>query len=388
MDFQDIEKEIAQEFDKLGIGYQRDFIVPVRTHGNTNWELDFYINFPIRGFVELNLLRRPMRQSEDDEALQAARKHILESRAALFCRTIQAFQTAICPFLVVMGKLSPSEKNLFGELPVEIIEVSPDEPNPGVSCARKIRNLIQHGMIDKRHYSQEPVAGGIVSDFDVGRLGDVLISFRPLMEKADFSILEREISEFNAEFDSKHFTSGALRIGRTLEFIVYILARSWNVNVNKVTIKIIEDLRNSFDQLSSHLIVYVNTNDDQKIQTRKRIQKYCQDLTSKINDLAFGIDGNHDVADIDVPININSILRDIRKTYSHNTEIRNELDILINENIISNLLQLRNRAAHADTSGKRKEFEEHELENMVSDLREILFHMANIAGNIGNIDHD
>ena len=87
-------------------------------------------------------------------------------------------------------------------------------------------------------------------------------------------------------------------------------------------------------------------------------------------------------------VNIKSILRDIKKKFGRYTEIREELDKLINEDLIDNLLDKRNRAAHADTSGRRIEFDRSELENMVSGLRTVLFHLVNIAENVRKIENN
>ena len=96
------------------------------------------------------------------------------------------------------------------------------------------------------------------------------------------------------------------------------------------------------------------------------------------------LDEKHDLTNTDVPINIQSILRDVKSQYGRIQEVREELDELINGKLLANLMKLRNKAAHADTSGIPKKFNKIEMDGMAADLRRVLFQLSNISSVIKN----
>ena len=91
----------------------------------------------------------------------------------------------------------------------------------------------------------------------LSQFGDVLVSLRPLMTAEHFNLVLEEVQEFNEEFDSKHYTSATLRVGRTLEYVVYILAQSWEVKIDNASFKRLSALQGAMDQLKKHFIQYV-----------------------------------------------------------------------------------------------------------------------------------
>ena len=281
------------------------------------------------------------------------------------------------------------------EVPPAMNEEAPmDKPEPpGVSVSSKTGRFVEREVA----YSRLPplkasrIAApananfATVSKLEIGDLNNIVSSLAKLVKRDEFEVLNTEISEFYAEIESEHYTAGALRIGRTLESVIYVLARSWEVPVNKVAVKIIEDLQDGLNKLSNLLIEYGNSEGDEKVRTKQNVENQSDRLLAKVSKAARDIDEERDLTDSIVPINIDSLLRDIKKKFGRHEAIREELDVLISKNLVSDLLKQRNRAAHADTSGNSIEFTKSDIEKMIANIREILFRLVNIAANIKKI---
>jgi uncharacterized protein YjgD (DUF1641 family) len=112
---------------------------------------------------------------------------------------------------------------------------------------------------------------------------------------------------------------------------------------------------------------------------RKAIVEQRHDHSRKIMNLVSELDEKHDLTNTNVPVNIQSILRDVKSQYSYIKEVREELNELINGDLLTSLMKLRNKAAHADTSGIPKKFNKTEVESMAKDLRAVLFKLSNIS---------
>ncbi len=373
MKYSEFEKFLANELIELGVLIQQEFKVPTNNRKHT---LDLYIKSPKRAFVEIVFLSTSVPRQHYD---------VLKKRAMMFNEVSSLFKGAILPFLVTFGELPQNNKKLFKGLNVEFLQPNFQMVDGkdavtkeyAIYCAQKIRNTLVHSEsqdesnIDFKYLS-EPLQ-------NIGIFEDVLVSFRPLMDKGQFNIMLNEIMEFNSEYESAHYSSAALCIGRTLEFVIYTLAQSWNIKVDKLTVKIIEDLKNSFDQVSVHLINYVHSEESDKKDKRRVVVKKCKEHSEKVMDLVSELDEEHDLRDTDVPINIQSILRDVKSQYGRIQEVREEMDELINGKLLANLMKLRNKAAHADTSGIPKKFNQVEMDSMSADLRRILFQLSNIS---------
>ena len=236
--------------------------------------------------------------------------------------------------------------------------------------------------VTKKTFAQENQIEG------VGELNTVLVTIREIIGNSEFRILEREISGFYSEYESGHFTSAALRIGRTLEFITYAFARSWSVEIDKTTLSCLDDIQNKFDELSKNLIIYVNCEDDEKQKGREKVVRNSGDLSVKITNLVSVIDERHEIKSTHTNININSILRNIRKKYSRIETVRNEIDVLIEEGPVNRILEMRNDAAHADTSGGEREVTKDQVDDAVKNLASMLTHLRTIAIEVCNIEKE
>ncbi|MDB3962362.1 hypothetical protein N9427_04230 [Paracoccaceae bacterium] len=376
-----LEQGITEKFDEIGFGYTREFQIP-DLPSKKRIRLDLFINFRTRAFIEIKL-----GQLKNDS---------LARTAQLFGDVYHQFNRTIVPILVTSFELNETQKKYFSELPVHFISYETIDKNSGRKVATTIRNAMAHRVYpynlwatwNNEFASQNKFKEDLKEKNAVknaGKLSSVLISLRPLMSQGQFKTLENEISAINAELETGHFTTGALRVGRALEFVVYILARSWGVKIDKLTIKFIEDLRSSFGQFENLLIDYLQSDTEEKKLMKKRVQKTTEDIVKKISSLGYEIDDAHDLKEVDVPININSILRNVKKQFGKSEYIRKELDLLFKEDLVAKLYTFRNHAAHADTSGESREITEQQLEEMIDYLQLILFRFVNISALVGSV---
>jgi hypothetical protein len=151
---------------------------------------------------------------------------------------------------------------------------------------------------------------------------DVLISLKFILGPEEFEVLEHELSAFSEEYRHQHYTACALRIGRTLEHVVYALARSWGVNVNRTTLQVLSALTNSFEQLSKSVIGYAASDETAKTKHRRLVQEQLQSVSGKLVNLVFDLDSPMHPESTNVPVNVESILRDIRKQFAPRNRVR------------------------------------------------------------------
>ena len=374
--------DIAQSLDDFGFKFAREW--GVNTLSNKKLRLDFFIHYPTRAFIEIKISTL-----ENWDELRCQRW--LDYMQSIFFD----FNKQIVPIFVAPTEVIQAMKAMPSELPIFWVDYDTDDPTAGNKVATKIRNQYVH--------QQSPFDKVAVrrTDFDfrveredvsetkskVGELYDVLLSFKPLLAKHHFKTLEDEIAQFHAEFNAAHYTTAALRIGRTLEFIFYVLSIDWGVQINKLSIRKIRDLRSLFDTVEERLIDYLNADQKEKPKFKKILQKQNTEVLVGINNLIFEID-EHEVEDTETPINLNSLVRDIKYHFRQQQIIREEFDQIIQKKLVQRLTARRNEAAHADTSGERREFMKNDLDDMIDDLKTILFHLCNIASNARNIRNE
>jgi hypothetical protein len=208
---------------------------------------------------------------------------------------------------------------------------------------------------------------------------DVLVSLKSVLNPVQFEVLERELSAFSEEYLHEHYTACGLRIGRTLEHVVYALACAWGVRVNRAALQVLSDLENSFEQLSRAVVDYATTDEDEKVGRKKSVQRQYEIVISKLTKLIFDLDSDKLPKSTDVPVNVESIVRDIRKQFGRRNKVLNSVNVIINDNLLRRILDVRNEAAHASTSGERRELSKDEIDAAVELLRTALFLFGNVA---------
>jgi hypothetical protein len=228
--------------------------------------------------------------------------------------------------------------------------------------------------------SRRPIHDALASpSADAAGFFDILVSFRAVIPRDKFELLEDELRAFSEEYNHGHYTSCGLRIGRTIEHIVYALALAWHVQVNRTTLHVLSDLQNSFEQLSATLITYASAPEPERPKVRKNVQDHCSMVSRKLFDLAFRMDAGMEVVATNVPINVEAILRDIKKQFSAHPNVRRSIDAIESGKIVRGILDFRNNAAHADTGGVRRELSEEDVQKGIELLRTALFLLSNVA---------
>ena len=111
----------------------------------------------------------------------------------------------------------------------------------------------------------------------------------------------------------------------------------------------------------------------------KLVQDRLVEIQKKLIRLNFDIHSDLHPESTDVPVNVESILRDIRKQFGRNNKVLDAINNIIDKNIVRKSLDARNNAAHASTNGVRRELSKNDIDNAVELLRTALFLFGNVA---------
>ena len=208
---------------------------------------------------------------------------------------------------------------------------------------------------------------------------DVLISLKSVLAPDKFEVLEQELAAFSEEYRHEHYTACGLRIGRTLEHVVYALACAWGVNVNRTTLRVLSNLDQSYSQLSEAVIAYATTDELQKGKRKQTVQERLVDFQKKFYSAQFDIHSDLRPESSDVAVNVESIIRDVRKQYSRRGKVLKAVETIIETQLLRRILNVRNNAAHASTNGLRRELTKDEIDAAVELLRSALLQFGNVA---------
>ena len=72
-------------------------------------------------------------------------------------------------------------------------------------------------------------------------------------------------------------------------------------------------------------------------------------------------------------------MRDIRKEYGRHEKVLKAIETIANGRLLRSILDVRNDAAHASTSGIRRELAKDEIDSAVELLRSALLQFGNVA---------
>jgi hypothetical protein len=193
------------------------------------------------------------------------------------------------------------------------------------------------------------------------------------------------VLDFEEEYKSNHYTTAALRIGRTLEFVVYTLVKSWGVDTSVPSTSRIDRLESSYESLREKLITFYS---DKDILNENELKKAEDSLYKAINHVSnhlTKIAGNlekDEVFSTERPVKIHALLNSVRKEKIRQKEILEAIEDLINSKLIKKTYDARNQAAHANHTGLKKDFNKEDVKLMAEDLKEILFKLSNINATI------
>ena len=200
-----------------------------------------------------------------------------------------SFEQQIIPIFVGPKEANQILMTMSKDIPMLCIDLDLNDPQAGkkvveeiktkyVSKAEPFNKVTTHRSDFNFESYQRKRANEHPS---VGEFEDILDQFEPILEKDQFETLQDEIAQFYAEFNSSHFTTAALRLGQTLEFIFYVLANNWNVKVNKSSIKKIERIRKLFDDMENRMIDYLQADQENRPTFRKTIQKQTNEISKE-----------------------------------------------------------------------------------------------------------
>jgi hypothetical protein len=192
--------------------------------------------------------------------------------------------------------------------------------------------------------------------------------------------VEHEVTQLEAEFDQRHYTACALRVGRSLEYIVYSLATAWGVRLDDPVFNIIDDLQQRLQAINSAILVYRESEGRDREAKRKTIREGSQ-FAARLHELGFLLDDKTLKPSTAPPRNVEAILRDVRKTYSRFQVVRDELKEMIEGGLVRKILEVRNEAAHADVKGKPREIARKNVVDMLENVR-TLVHKLSLVGDV------
>jgi hypothetical protein len=220
----------------------------------------------------------------------------------------------------------------------------------------------------------------------VGMFKDVLPSFKASLDPEKYALLEKEVLDFEEEYQSKHYTTAALRIGRTLEFVVYTLVKSWGVDTSVTSTSRIDKLDSSYDSLREKLITFYSDKDfyldEEELEKAKNsLYKAISHVSNSLTEISGNLEKD-EVYTTQRPLKIHALINSVRKEKIKQTEIREAIEDLINSKLIKKTYDSRNQAAHANHTGLKKDFNKEDVKLMAEDLKEILFKLSNINATI------
>ncbi len=204
----------------------------------------------------------------------------------------------------------------------------------------------------------------------------IFASFRHLVSSDRFQLLKYEVEQLHAEYNQRHFTACALRVGRCLEFIIYSLASAWNVRLDEPVLTALDDLQRRLRHINSLVLEYRELDGDSRKNIRRQIVEFGAKFSARLTEMIFEFESMVEAPELtnSPPRNIEAILRDIRKTHKRYEKVRMAIDDILP--LVRKVLDLRNNAAHADPSGSQREVEQSNVEEMLCDVQAILFKMS------------
>ena len=209
-------------------------------------------------------------------------------------------------------------------------------------------------------------------------LSHLTMNLDPLFLVDGRAVLEHEIRHLRDEIGHGHFTAAALRVGRSLEFIVYEACRSWGVEVREPILVGLTKLDNSKKELARRLIDYANTDagGSDADRAKKSVLKAAKNLQSIVLEIMFDVDDSTATGQSDArpTRNPHALINDIAKTHSRLKEVRDATHQIAAP--VEQLLKLRNAAAHASTDGDAREVSREELNMMMGCLNQALLGLS------------
>jgi DNA modification methylase len=337
-----IERELAHDLLDYGVVAIPNFRLP----GLNSISFDFYLPQPPRGIVEIK-----SRVSEK----------LIETINDIATKVHNGLGSSAKIYLVIIGENASSE-TIRQLVKAGIIII---QANSSKEAAKKL-------AIDfKPYYNREAShllgATSFIPDRDEfsPEFMAMGITFEGLLKPNEYKVLLHEWSRLRAEWQHKHFTSAALRVGRCMEYFIYSVCRSWDVPVKEPVLLALKKLDDRFEELRSALLEYssIDTADSPaKKNIKRHVGEISKQLIEIVSDIEDSATRHHE--DKPPPRNVQAMLKDIKKKYGMIPEVRATIDNM--RTPVSELLRRRNSAAHASIDGDPQEVTDIELLDMVN----------------------
>jgi len=252
------------------------------------------------------------------------------------------------------------------------------------NAGNEIRPVLESNLKLMEDTSVLPHPSEPHSDTGLGPIQDVFESFRLLLTNEEYETLFKEFEALIEEYNSGHYTMCGARAGRTLEFAIYVLAKSWGIDIQKVTPNLLQTASDEVNKLSQELLAYLAEEEvNEKEKYRKNIKNSSNYVINSITSLLTQLDRNPSLTSPKGPMGLEAITNRLYKKYAKNHAIREELHVLNGKKneigLIRKIMNIRNDAAHADWSGEPREVSKTTLSAMLDDLRETLFRLVTVG---------
>lgn len=374
--------EIEEQLRSAGVRFVRDFVVP-----RSGVHVDVLVQEAPVTLLFVRPGKAPFDHEELDKLREAfgpgARIHLATesgSAAALPTDGLAAVYTV---------RRWPAEDGSADRDVRRVAEGFLREPLAAVRAARNKKTLLK-----KRYPVAEFRELQVLRDrshVSAARVADTVRQIRglfdALLDEDGRAVLDHELGELEGEFRNAHYTSCALRVGRCLEYVVYALAQDWDVSIDERPLAAMERLDARLQQLHQRIAAYSGADEGHRRRGSTDRRRARRELVAAAGELSQELIQLVSALDEETPPqedrrgarrNVEAILRDIRKTYARRSDVRGALDAMLNSGKVRELLDIRNRAAHADSAGPR-EVTEHEAAAALDLLNALLLQLSGVG---------
>lgn len=366
----ELERQLAGRLVELGVVSVANFREP-----GTNRRFDFFLPTPPFGVIELKAV-----QGNPDYI--AAK---LEDFARRLPEIRRGLGDGTRVYLAVIGPGS-GKLRFSAPLPDGVLLFAADD-DIGALADRIAADFQSHAVHMTAGELPTKFAQMLLEDQDElsSTLSHLALNLEALFLADGRKVLEHEVAHLRDEIGHQHFTAAALRVGRTVEFIIYAACRSWDVQVREPILVGLARLDGGFQEITNALLMFsaIDLHDPKRKDAKKKVvsaitalQKMTTEVVSDVDECAV-IDPEAERS----PRNPQALVNDIVKRYQAIKEVRaagKEINVPLTK-----LLKLRNSAAHASTDGDAREVGRDQLKAMIDLLNEVLFCLSKCGTAIG-----
>jgi hypothetical protein len=311
-----VEASLAQALWRRGVPAVAEFHVP-----GTALVLDFFLPSPPRGAVELIKSRL-----------------VNAGKIGAVCDTTfrarEAFGETLRIYAVILGHhLEPAQEEQLRA--AGVLVVNGDENDLDTVASQIADDFLAHrpsGAADIRAQNRELTSVPERNEFSAP-LAALAITYEGLFKGEDREVFHHELAVLRTEITNEHFTAAALRIGRSLEYVVYAACRSWGVPVREPVLAALKRIEDRFEELRAALLEYsaIENGGEEVGRAKRRVKERADGITKAVSDIVFDIDesATAKLEGPSPPRNIQAMLIDIRKRHARLSEVRKNIDHLL-----------------------------------------------------------